>query len=278
MSMGDNTMKRMAMAMMLTLVASTASFGQADAAKSEEPAPALKTREAAEGELTVPRGTRVPLALINSVSTKHTLPGDRIYLESVYPIAIDGRILIPPGTYVSGTVTRTKRPGRVKGKGEMFLRFEQMILPNGTIRDFTGRIGQLDGRSPEGLDREEGKIDSEGNKGEDAGTVAQTTAAGASIGVIAGAAANNAGMGLGLGAAAGAAAGLAGVFLTRGPDVVLERGTQLDMVLDRDLFFSDAEVNFDNAVTGRPVDVGNGPDPNRNRNNSGGVGGRRFPL
>jgi type IV secretion system protein VirB10 len=85
-------------------------------------------------------------------------------------------------------------------------------------------------------------------------------------------------MGLGLGAAAGAAAGLAGVFLTRGPDVVLERGTQLDMVLDRDLFFSDAEVNFDNAVTGRPVDVGNGPDPNRNRNNSGGVGGRRFPL
>jgi type IV secretion system protein VirB10 len=160
----------------------------------------------------------------------------------------------------------------------MFLRFEQMILPNGTIRDFTGRIGQLDGRSPEGFDREEGKIDSEGNKGEDAGTVAQTTAAGASVGVIAGAAARNAGMGLGLGAAAGAAAGLAGVFLTRGPDVILERGTQLDMVLDRDLFFSDAEVNFDNAVTGRPVDVGNGPDVNRNRRNSGGVGGGRFPL
>ena len=138
----------------------------------------------------------------------------------------------------------------------MFLRFEQMILPNGTIRDFTGRIGQLDGRSPEGLDRDEGKVSSEGAKGEDAGTVARTTAAGASIGVIAGAAANNVGMGLGLGAAAGAAAGLAKVLLTRGPDIILERGTQLDMVLDRDLFFTEVEVNFENAVTGRPVDVG----------------------
>ena len=274
-------MKPLVMAVMLALAVSTVSFAQADPAKDavkpEEPARALRMREAAEGEITIPRGTRIPLSLINSVSTKHALPGDRIYLESVYPVAIDGRILIPPGTYVSGSVTRTKRPGRVKGKGEMFLRFEQMILPNGTIRDFTGRIGQLDGRSPEGLEREEGKISSEGSKGEDAGKVAQTTATGASIGVIAGAAANNAGMGLGLGAAAGAAAGLAGVFLTRGPDVLLERGTQLDMVLDRDLFFSDAEVNFENPVTGRPVDVGNGPDPNRNRNNSG-AGNGRFPL
>ncbi len=271
-------MKRFVVAVSMVLATSALSFAQVDAPKSVEPASALRTREAPEDAVTVPRGTRVPLALINSVSTKHALPGDKIYLESVYPVAIDGRILIPPGTYISGSVTRTKRPGRVKGKGEMFLRFEQMILPNGTIRDFTGRIGQLDGRSPEGLEREEGKINSEGNKGEDAGTVAQTTAAGASIGVIAGAAANNAGMGLGLGAAAGAAAGLAGVFLTRGPDVMLERGTQLDMVLDRDLYFTEAEVNFENPVSGRSVDVGNGPDPNRNQNNSGGGRLGRFPL
>ena len=271
-------MKLFPAASILVVAAVAVSFAQVAPVKPEEPAPALKSRESVDSsEVIVPRGTRVPLALINSVSTKHAAPGDRIYLESVYPVAIEGRILIPTGTYISGSVTRAKRPGRVKGKGELFLRFEQMILPNGTMRDFTGRVGQLDGRSPEGFEREEGKIKSEGNKGEDATTVAQTTAAGASIGVIAGAAANNPGAGLGLGAAVGAAAGLAGVFLTRGPDATLERGTLLDMVLDRDLYFTEAEVTFENAVSGRPVDVGNGPDPNRNRSNKGGRLGR-FPF
>jgi hypothetical protein len=275
-------MNRFLTAIIMILATGVAAFAQADpvitnSVKAEEPAPALKTREAVEqGSVMVPRGTRVPLTLINSISTKHAAVGDKIYLESVYPVVVDGRILIPPGTYVSGSITSSKRPGRVKGKGELYLRFEHMILPNGTMRDFTGRIGQLDGRSPGDLDREEGKINSAGGKGEDAGTVAQTTAAGASIGVIAGAAANNAGMGIGLGAAAGAAAGLASVLLTRGPDATLERGTQLDMVLDRDLFFTDAELSFDNPVRGRPTDIGNGPDPNSNNSNSGRLG--RFPL
>lgn len=270
-------MKLFPAVIILVVATGAVSSAQVAAVKSEEPAPALKSREPVDRTtLTVPRGTRIPLALINSVSTRHAAPGDRIYLESVYPVAVDGRILIPTGTYISGSVTQAKRPGRVKGKGELFLRFEQMILPNGTMRDFTGRVGQLDGRSPEGFQREEGKIKSEGNKGEDATTVARTTAAGASIGVLAGAASGKPGTGLGIGTAVGAAAGLAGVFLTRGPDATLERGTNLDMVLDRDLYFTEAEVTFENAVSGRPVDVGNGPDPNRNKRGSRRLG--RFPF
>ncbi len=240
----------------------------------------LKTREQPEGPgITIPRGTRVPLVLINSISTKHASPGDRVYLESVYPVPIDGRIVVPPGTYVSGTVTSVKRPGRVKGRGELFLRFEQLILPNGTIRDLVGRVGALDGRSPEDFDREEGKVTSESNKGGDTRSVGEATAAGASIGVIAGAAGGRAGMGLGVGAAAGAAAGLIGVLASRGPEAILEKGTQLDMVLDRDLFFTEEEVTFENVMQ-RPaanVNIEGGPDPNRNRNNRNrGLG--RFPL
>ena len=240
----------------------------------------LKTREQPEGPgITIPRGTRVPLVLINSISTKHASPGDRVYLESVSPVPIDGRIVIPPGTYVSGTVTSVKRPGRVKGRGELFLRFEQLILPNGTIRDLVGRVGALDGRSPEDFDREEGKVTSESNKGGDTRSVGEATAAGASIGVIAGAAGGRAGMGLGVGAAAGAAAGLIGVLASRGPEAILEKGTQLDMVLDRDLFFTEEEVTFENVMQ-RPaanVNIEGGPDPNRNRNNRNrGLG--RFPL
>ena len=61
---------------------------------------------------TVETGTHVPLSLINSVSTKNAVPGDRVYLESVFPILVDGRIVIPPGSYVMGTITEIRRPGQ----------------------------------------------------------------------------------------------------------------------------------------------------------------------
>ena len=238
----------------------------------------LEREDPSPDSITIPEGTRVPLVLINSISTKHAAPGDRIYLESVYPVVVDGRIVVPPGTYVSGSVTSAKRPGRIKGRGELFLLFEQMILPNGVIRDLTGRVGSLDGRSPEGFDREEGKITSESNKGSDARTVGETTAAGTSIGVIAGAAGGRAGFGAGVGAAAGAAAGLAGVLLSRGPEAILEKGTQLDMVLARNLFFTEEELTFRDPLCkpGVNVEINSGPDPDRNRRNNNGRG--RLPL
>src|SRR6202790_3516806 len=116
------------------------------------------------GEYTLTSGTKVPLSLINSVSTKHSAEGDRVYLETVFPILVDGRIVVPVGSYVAGTVTQIKRPGRVKGRGELFLRFDSLTLPNGVTRDFRARVSSLDGRGSEELDRTEGKIRSEGDK------------------------------------------------------------------------------------------------------------------
>ena len=200
-----------------------------------------------EGAITIPRGTRIPLALINSVSTKNSEPGDRLYLESVFPVIVDGRILIPAGAYVTGQVTDVKRAGRVKGRAEMHVVFEQLILSNGVVRDFRGSLGALEGTSEETLDRESGEIKGEGGKGDDARTIAGAASTGAGVGVIAGAAGGNPIRGLGMGSAVGAAAGVAGVLLTRGPDAVLEQGSQLEIVLDRDLDFSPEELTFDNA-------------------------------
>src|SRR5207302_1469222 len=167
-------------------------------------------------------GTKIPLALVNSLSTRHSAEGDRVYLEAVFPITMGGRIVIPRGSYVVGTLTEVKRPGRVKGKGELFLRFDSLTLPNGITRDFRARVGGVDGDAGE-FDRAEGKVRGEGNKAGDAGTVAKTTGAGAAVGGIAGSAAGHAGMGVGIGAATGAAAGLAAVLLSRGPDLVLPK-------------------------------------------------------
>ncbi len=173
------------------------------------PAPAApQTDDAAQAHFVVEKGTRVPLSLINSISTKHAAEGDRVYLESAFPILVNGHMVIPPGSYVAGTVTQIKRPGRVKGRGELFVRFDSLTLPNGVTRDFRARIGSLDGRANEELDRAEGKVKSEGNKSGDARTVGEATAAGASVGVIAGSAAGHGAMGAGIGAAAGRGGGV----------------------------------------------------------------------
>jgi len=222
---------------------------------------------------TVTPGTRVPLSLINSVSTKHAAEGDRVYLETVFPILVDGRIVIPPGSYVAGTITQVKRPGRVKGRGELYLRFDSLTLPNGVTRDFRARVGALDGRATEELDKAEGKIKSEGDKGGDAQKIGEATAAGASIGAISGSVAGRPGMGVGVGAAAGAAAAVVGVLASRGPDAVLAKGTTVEMVLDRPLVFAENEL-ANNPPPRRAIGDGPGPLPSRKEQSPL----RRFPL
>ncbi|MDE0262068.1 MAG: hypothetical protein OXJ37_06660 [Bryobacterales bacterium] len=193
-------------------------------------------------EVIVPAGTRVPLVMINSISSKNSHAGDPVYLRSVYPVTLDGRIMIPAGTHVSGSVVYSRRPGRVKGRGRLGIRLEMMILPNGVIRNLAGRPEVLDGRSPNNFHRETGTVTSPGTKGEDAEGVANTTVTGASVGSIVGAIGGRSGTGLGIGTLAGAGAGLARVLLTRGPDVLLDRGTHLEMLLEREIHFAEGEL------------------------------------
>jgi type IV secretion system protein VirB10 len=239
---------------------------------AQEPAP--QTKPALKTYLVEP-GTKIPLSMINSVSTKNSSPGDRVYLETVFPILVDGKIVIPPGSYVAGTITKVTKPGKVKGRGELYLRFDSLTLPNGVTRDFRARVSQLDGRASEELDRNEGSIKSEGNKSGDARTVGETTAVGASVGALAGSISGSAGTGAGIGAAAGAAAGLAGVLLTRGPDAVLAKGTSVEMVIDRPIQYDEADIDFTNALQRNNVGEGGGPLPSKKSQSST---TRRFPL
>jgi hypothetical protein len=194
----------------------------------------------APAEYVLPSGTRILLRLTNAVNTRHSAAGDRIYLQTAVPVFLNGRIIIPQGSYVTGTITESERAGRVKGKSGLNFRFETLTLPNGVVRDFRSRAGSVDTQG--NLDRAEGRITGDGTKGKDAATVAGTTAAGTGIGTIAGAAAGHLGAGMGIGAAAGAVAGLAGVLGSRGQDVVIPPGTTMEMVLDRELRYTDSEL------------------------------------
>jgi hypothetical protein len=203
---------------------------------------------------TVKTGSKIPLSLINSISTKHSTPGDRVYLATAFPVMADGRIVIPVGSYVSGTVTQVKKPGRVQGHGELYIRFDSLILPNGVTRDFHATIGGMDATAQGQVDPAEGKVTSDGNKIGDARTVGTTTAVGASLGAITGNAVSRPGLGIGVGAGAGALAGIVAVLVTRGPDAVLAKGATVEMVLDRGLTFTESELNF-----GGPAPVRSAP-------------------
>jgi type IV secretion system protein VirB10 len=202
-----------------------------------------KPPRATPADIVVPAGTKIPLSLLNTLNTKHSSEGDRVYLETSFPIVIGGRVIIPRGSYVTGTVTEVKPAGRFKGKGEIYLRFDSLTLPNGITRDFRARLSGADADAGK-LDRDEGKIQAEGDSGDSARRVGETTAAGAGVGSVAGAAAGHAGMGAGIGAAAGATAGLAYVLLSHGTEVILPKGTSFEMVLDRPVQYKPAELGL----------------------------------
>ncbi len=245
-----------------------------DETQTQTPAaPGFKQREPLNQPATPPNefkvdsGTRILLNMINSVSTKTAMVGDRIYLETAFPVMASGHIVIPQGSWVTGTVVEVKRPGRVKGRGELSVRFDSLTLPNGVSRNFHAGLGGLDGRAEESFDREHDTIKSPGNKQGDANTVIDATLAGAGIGSAVGAAAGHVGTGAGVGVAAGAAAGLIGVLVTRGPDAMLTRGTNVEMVLDRPLEYQMADLDFSHAPPSRALTDGQGPQ----QTNKGGV-------
>src|ERR1700730_7189858 len=79
----------------------------------------------------IPQGTHVLLRIVNSISTRTAEEGNQVYLRTASPIAVDGRILVPEGSYVQGIVSHAKRSGRVSGRAELGIRIETLTLPGG---------------------------------------------------------------------------------------------------------------------------------------------------
>lgn len=211
----------------------------APASAPAKPADAAPPANKTIAKIQVPSGTHIPLVLHNSISTRSARPGDPVYFETLFPIMMDGKVVIPAGSYVSGEVTESKRPGRVKGRGELMIKLTTLILPNAYMVNLNAVPGNAGTGGNETTDSE-GKIIGDSEKGHDIGTIAKTTAAGAGIGGVA----TQSGRGVGIGAAAGAAAGLAAVLLTRGPDAEMPRGSTVEAVIDRSIYLDADKVQF----------------------------------
>ena len=209
--------------------------GLAVAALAQPARPANRLLD--DGSAILAAGTRIPLTVMSTVSSKNAAPGDQVYLRTMVPIAVDGRIVIPEGAFVQGTITESKRPGKVSGKGELSLRFDSLMFRDGRSVDLSGRIGAMDGDNPGTLDRAEGKIASDGAAGRDAMIVGGSAIGGTAMGNWIGGQGRDAAIGAGAGAAAGAVA----VLLTRGPEAMLRKGSSVDMVLSRDIRFGNVK-------------------------------------
>jgi hypothetical protein len=212
------------------------------------PAPATVSGTAPSGErITVPAGTRFGVVLENGISTRSAKPGDSLYFRTSFPITQDNRVVVPVGSYLRGEVIESKRPGRIKGKGEFRMRLNTLIFPNGYTVDLTAAPRSADSGGKETMDSE-GKTTGPGGKGKDVETVATTTATGAGIGAIAAGA-----KGAGIGAGVGGLAGLGAILLTRGPEAQLPRGSALDIVIEHALSLDAAQIQYTNVGQSSPV-------------------------
>jgi len=201
------------------------------------PVPQQQSNVDAAAEYNVPSGTKVPLTLTQGITSKTAKEGDPVYAQTAFPVTQNNRIVIPAGTYVQGVVRRVVRPGRVKGRAELQMSFTSMIFPNGYTVLLPGTVDSVPGSQSVSTKGTEGTVQGDTSKGKDAATIARTAGAGAGIGAIAGN-----GKGAGIGAASGGALGLATVLLTRGPEIQLDPGASVEMILERELNLEGAKL------------------------------------
>ena len=195
----------------------------------------------------VPAGTKVLLQLRSGLNTSSAKPGDGVYLASTFPVVVGNRVMIPAGVYVQGVVDRVVRAGRVKGRSQLDMHFTTIIFPNGSVVEIPGLVDSLPGAKQQSVKNDgEGTIEQAGDKGRNAGKVAEIAIPTAgTAGTIGGLGAGHpvAGGIIGLGAGL-AAVGLVSLF-TRGADVNIESGSQVEMVLQRPLILEESNLSTD---------------------------------
>jgi hypothetical protein len=186
--------------------------------------------EQSPAQISIPAGTKVPLALKQAISTKNAHEGDAVYAQTTFPVVINERIVIPPGTYVQGRISHVQRAGRVKGRAEVLMHFTTLIYPSGYTVVLPGAVDNVPGAEKSSMSGSEGTIRADSQKGQKIGTVASTGATGAVVGGL-----SNGGKGALIGAGIGGAAGTAIAMLTRNNEVRMDAGTTLEMIIQRDV-------------------------------------------
>jgi len=176
---------------------------------AEKPADAASTP--AVREITLPAGTILPVDLETAVGSDISRVEQPVQGRLRHAVTVNGVQVLPAGTAVSGHVTAAQRPGRVKGRGYVAMRFTQLDTPGaGTTRISTAVISRL----------------APATKKKDTVEILAPAAGGAVIGRVVGGKS-----GAAKGAVIGGAAGTGYVLSTRGKEVRIGKGADLSVKL-----------------------------------------------
>jgi hypothetical protein len=183
----------------------------AAATTGAEAGAAVKTHGDDYREVTIPAGTVLPVDLETSVGSDTSRAEQPVRGALRRPVVIGGAQVLPVGTAVFGHVTRAQRPGKIKGRGLIAMRFTEIDAPGeGRTRMSTASVSRI----------------APATKEKDALKIIAPAAGGAVVGRIVGGK-----KGAREGALIGGGAGTAYVLSTRGKDIRLGRGANLGVRL-----------------------------------------------
>ncbi len=172
-------------------------------------APKSMTRVAGEG-------TVLMLAANDTLTSRHNKRGDTVTATLASDVQdANGRMVIPAGALLTGTITDIAPAEHPGGEGRMVLTFTQV--------EFDGNAYPIAARTDSIASHMKGR----GVTGGDAAKVGAATAVGAAAGAIIG---KNA-KGAVIGGAVGAAAGVGIAAATRDIDILLDAGATIRLVL-----------------------------------------------
>lgn len=180
----------------------------------QAPAPAINL-EPEFDELTVERHSVIGIRLDYAVSSRTARVEDRISATVSRNVTVDGRVAIPEGARLEGTITAVDRGGKFRDRPRLSLQFDTMILTDGTRMSITTDAIVREGDSP---------------SADAAARVGAGTAAGAILGSVLGGK-----KGAIIGGVTGAAAGTATVMSGDGNETALKAGAPLTVRLTDEL-------------------------------------------
>jgi hypothetical protein len=112
-------------------------FAQEQSQTAGKPDPDQTQSEAKNLNITIPAGTHLALVLTQPVQTRYTRRGDDVYAQVTSPVDAENQVVIPPGTFVQGTVDKIERNG---GRGELRLQSMAITFPDGYVTPISGPI------------------------------------------------------------------------------------------------------------------------------------------
>jgi len=180
----------------------------------------------AASSVVLPKGTRIKLQLNDRLSTKLNSEGDYFSAVVITPVYSDELLVIPKGSIVSGSISRILRPGRFKGKAAINLLFHSIRIPGrGEDTPIAAVLVRMDADASDCFPCN-GSAAGEGSR---QGDTAEIIAPGIS-GAGARAGWNRS---AGIEGGIGAITGLAMVFTSSEKDLEIQRGSTLDIALER---------------------------------------------